>query len=144
MIAKLSLTETGSFQGLLKVAGLGGCLSSFQARNRKGGEPKSGRRGRLGNLTQGTRCPPPAPGLFCSRAPRVPQRGIWRMKAKLRLRALSGKRFSVHAKGNATGPRRDGAALPADPPARICREASFAKPTSAVADIFTSLDDGVG
>lgn len=66
------------------------------------------------------------------------------MKAKLRLRALSEKRFSVHAKGNTTGPRRDGAALPADPPAKIYQKTSFTKPTSAVADIFTSLDDGVG
>ena len=31
-----------------------------------------------------------------------------------------------------------GAALPAEPPARICREASFTKPTAGLADIFAS------
>lgn len=49
---------------------------------------------------------------------------------------LFGERFSEHAKGKATSPRRGGAALPAEPPARICREASFTKPTEGLADIF--------
>lgn len=65
-IAKLGLTESGSFQakrptrqkGILKVAGLGAAYLSFQARNREGGELKSSRRGRLGDLIRDT--PPPA------------------------------------------------------------------------------------
>ena len=49
---------------------------------------------------------------------------------------MSEKGFSEHAKGKATSPRPGGAALPAEPPARICREASFTKPTEGLADIF--------
>lgn len=49
---------------------------------------------------------------------------------------MSDKGFSEHAKGKATSPRPGGAALPAEPPARICREASFTKPTEGLADIF--------
>lgn len=49
---------------------------------------------------------------------------------------MSEKRFRNTQREKRLAP--GGAALPAEPPARICREASFTKPTAGLADIFAS------
>lgn len=134
--------KTASRQkGLLKVAGLGVAYLASQARNRGEGEPESGHRERLGALTVGH--PPAAPAFLCfgsaSSGPALAARNL-EEGGKTSVGKLVWETFASKDEKQLAP---DGADLPAEPPATICREASFTKPTSALA-VISAQPEGDG